>query len=277
MVAPAFNAIGLAYGERWEDMEPRFKSATAERYGPLIRAGQLPSARLVLAFEDPAGDDDGNGNYVYPAARDLLPGALDLRGVRVTEALGRVGFEIDMAAVGGSGLSPWGFFGLYCRIVLQRDGDRTRSNDLGIQLNGGVDAADAFDLVIDVTPDGVLVRTAAGQWLDILRLPREGEALVDGNTLGFSLPVELIGSPREDWRCQVMTGFHARSVGIGDGVGQIARVAVDRSGLQGGGGDALGFSSNVYDLLTPPGVDQRQVLQNYSARGGYYVLIPLVP
>jgi glucan 1,4-alpha-glucosidase len=64
---------------------------------------------LVGRVTDPAGDDDGPGDYVYPASADFAPGSFDLTELAVYEDGDQVRF---VATIAGELRNPWGGAGI---------------------------------------------------------------------------------------------------------------------------------------------------------------------
>jgi carbohydrate-binding DOMON domain-containing protein len=56
----------------------------------------LPVGAQEVIFEDPVGDDDGPGKYVYPTDPVYKPGSFDLTRLRVTQKGGQVTFELTV-------------------------------------------------------------------------------------------------------------------------------------------------------------------------------------
>lgn len=76
------------------------------------RGGTNAATRTVLAYgnrvgglQDPAGDDNGPGDYVYPTAGVYTPGTFDLRGTEVYEDGDSTVF---VTSIDGPLTNPWG-------------------------------------------------------------------------------------------------------------------------------------------------------------------------
>ncbi len=86
---------------------------------PGIEVGVSDSAEEVFGMEDPAYDDNGDGDYTYPLGSRYKPGMFDLTGFRVLKGNGRVYFELRYRDLIEWEESPeWGFGGTFTRIAV---------------------------------------------------------------------------------------------------------------------------------------------------------------
>ncbi len=72
---------------------------------PLIALAICGTAAAQVSFEDPAGDDKGPGEYVYPTDAVYTGGSFDLTGLKVVAKGKRLTFEVSVNA---SLEDPWG-------------------------------------------------------------------------------------------------------------------------------------------------------------------------
>jgi len=96
------------------------------------------------------------------------------------------------------------------------------------------------------------------------------------NTLRFSIPKSLIGNFQRSWEFGLASGCSAKGSKDYIGSGVFAKVSKNRSNETGGGGTDFLFSPNVYDILTPPGMEQERVLSDYNIEKKKFAVLPLI-
>ncbi|HEX2773143.1 MAG TPA: glucan 1,4-alpha-glucosidase [Micromonosporaceae bacterium] len=230
----------------------------------------------VGTVDDPAGDDNGRGTYVYPAAGEFTAGVFDLTRFGVYDDGVNVNFVVTLA---GEVRNPWGGNQISVQRfnVYVRGGAGTGTVDALPGTNARLAAP--YDLV--VTGDGfndLGVRDAAGNAVGpaaLLALPATRQIIA-------SVPKSVLGSTNlSTAQYAVVMMSHA---GDGEGTGHV-RPVYDRAYWEstagtdmwwihdyrfgGGAGvwtgdtdarDTVTADPNVIDVIVPPGVTQAQVL-----------------
>jgi glucan 1,4-alpha-glucosidase len=231
---------------------------------------------LVGALDDPPGDDNGPGTYVYPANDAFNPGAYDLTRFAVYDDAVNANFVVTLA---GEVRNPWGGNQISVqRInVYLRAGTGTGS----VAALPGTNArlAAPYDLVL--TGDGfndLGVRDAAGTTVGsatLLALPATRQVVI-------SVPRSVLGSV--DLATAAYAVVMTSHAGDGEGTGHV-RPVYDRAywestagtdmwwihdyRLGGGAGVYTGDTDardtdtrdpNVVDVIVPGGAAQAQVL-----------------
>jgi glucan 1,4-alpha-glucosidase len=243
----------------------------------------------IGSIDDPAGDDDGPGTYVYPAAGEFNPGAFDLTRFGVYDDGVNVNLVVTLA---GDVRNPWG-------------GNQISVQRVNVYVRGGTAAgavpalpgtnarlAAPYDLV--VTGDGfndLGVRDAAGNTVgpaSLLALPATRQVVM-------SVPRSVLGATNlatAEYAIVMMS--HA---GDGEGTGHV-RPVYDRAywestagtdmwwihdyrfgggaGVYDGTIDARDTDTrdpNIVDLIVPAGSAQDQILDWTAAP----VTLPYVP
>jgi hypothetical protein len=199
----------------------------------------------------------------------------DLTGFRISQDTERVYFELkygDLVEFGKN--SEWGFDGTYTRIAVDCRGGGTSNfgRDAGAALEG------SCDYLINVSDYGVLV-WGDGRVVGVLKLNTSGNRLgdADSNSIDFSIPQSVIGKPQSEWRYAVAVGgscYGGRH--LRDGVGVFLEVGETPTDTTGGGGLDGKINPNIYDVLLPPGMDQKQILGAWDPITGKQVLIPMI-
>lgn len=228
------------------------------------------------AIDDPAGDDNGPGTYVYPAAAEFTTGAFDLTRFAVHDDGVNVNFVVTLA---GDVHNPWGGN----QISVQRVNVYIRGGSAtgAVPALPGTNAqlAAPYDLV--VTGDGfndLGVRDAAGSTVgsaSLLALPATRQVVM-------SVPRSVLGGiDMSSAQYAVVMMSHA---GDGEGTGHVRPVYdlaywqstagtdmwwIHDYRLGGGAGvyngsidarDTDTRDPNIVDVIVPAGAAQNQVL-----------------
>jgi len=268
--------IERIYGKKIAQLEDEWTKWLLQLDVPTIELGRSSNATEIFGMNDPANDDNGDGDYTYPLASEYHPGMFDLLDFKVLEGQGRVGFELKYRdLVEWKEDSDWGFGGTYTRIAIDCGGSGGDSfgRDARASLSGN------RDYLINVSDCGVIV------WHDgrveaLLKRPLPGEKLGDSNSdcIRFSVPRSETQSPPRSWRYTVAVGGTSeRGKHLRDGVGSFLDVDEHRTEQTGGGGTDTAFNPNVYDLLLPGSENQEKILGAYNATNpGKLVVLPMV-
>ncbi len=117
---------------------------TATRLGMVYqiqvpRAVAAVGAKVVFEMNDPEGDDDGAGGYVYPKAECFKPGVFDMLKFRVLDVGDKVVFEVFVKNLGGNpwnGPNGWSmqYIHIYIHTTLNITG-RTDTYGLNIEID----------------------------------------------------------------------------------------------------------------------------------------------
>ncbi len=208
---------------------------------------------LVSELTDPAGDDHGPGEYVYPTSGDFQEGAFDLRSFRVleTDEEYRFAFEVEnLYDTFGGDFSPH-YFLVYLRDP-EADGGRTDAlDDIGLTA----EFADPWQYRIDASGFGRGIADADGASLGT----PEVFVSFESNVAVLSVPTSALGgADLSDWEVLPVVGSEDR--------GSLRPVAVDARNYVFGGAreGAADNAPRVIDLITPDGVSQADAL-DYGA------------
>jgi hypothetical protein len=203
--------------------QPLKTSALALAAAGLLLAG-APALHAqtgsLIEVDDPAGDDVGAGDLVYPRDNVLVPGDLDLRSLRVIAE--RDGLRIDATfrnpirhpsevkgtGLGSEDLSVFARRGFYAfNLDLYFDTDRVAGSGNTIALPGRglrFDPAHAWEKVVVLTPRPELMRRQLADTLTEATPGAGAEAAIDasvhfatdvrvrGRTVSFTVPRSFI-------------------------------------------------------------------------------------
>lgn len=211
------------------------------------------AAKTLYDASDPKGDDKGSGGYTYPLTTNLKAGSLDIRQFTVSADKHNVFFKLQFQRLSNPGWHPeYGFQLTYAAIAIDKDG-KLESGERNVRMNSKYMFPKSFGYEsIIYVGGGVRISDAAGKVVAEY-LPVENDAKnplgdVHANTVSFSVPIGLIGSPTPSWRFAVLVG--AQDDHGGSGVGEFRDVDGVASEWK-GGGKKNANTSNVYDTILP--------------------------
>jgi len=230
---------------------------------PEIATGTTAGDRL-FRIEDPAGDGDGPGTYVYPGNAVFTPGSFDLLSVEAIDDDDDVLFSIRL----GAELSdPWGgspvgydLQNVDIYIDTRADGGFT---ELLPGRRARVAEGFAWDRAIfasgrtDVVEQDVAEKVSS-EMRQALFVPLEDRQCIEGDTLMLRVPKSFLGQMRPGWAIQVLvTGSDGSMESDSLRVREVRRTASDWNF---GGGSDGGEDPNILDLLVPTGMTQAEAL-----------------
>ena len=211
------------------------------------------SERIIYQANDPVGDDRGPGTFVYP--RTWEPGSLDLTQFRVATDDLNMYFTIRLKSLSNRGLHPeTGFQGTLLAIAIDKDGIQwLGKKSVGMNSGYAFDKSFCFERIIYVGT-GIVVEGSDGKIIaEYLPSPGERTAIIGdihSGTITFSIPLEVLGSPKRSWRFGLLSGVENSydGTGIGD-----FRTVESVAGKFTGGGRKKASDSNIYDVLMSKG------------------------
>lgn len=200
-----------------------------------LSAQALANQNIVASFTDPAGDDVGAGNLVYPLSQDYQEGDLDLRSFKLLKEADGFWFEATFAnpirnpastylGAAAESLSDFARKGFYSfNIDIYIDSDRRRDAGNTFSLPGRhvrIDPAYAWEKAVVLTPRPELMRSEMLGALQRQYPDRSTgglEASIDqaiylpttvrvrGKSIAFFVPNSFFGDdPASDWAITVM-------------------------------------------------------------------------
>ena len=230
-------------------------------------------AEPVFEMSDPSGDDRGDGDYKYPNDR-FEEGVFDLSKFEVLKDNKNAYFRITFRKLGepvsymspGERFIPGAVIAInkndnrgshrqhYCHGVEFRD---NRGFDVKLNIGMNISVCNNFGQVFYATP--VLYNSMA----------KRGE-----NALVFSLPVDLIGEPRDCWEYFVGVGLMSDVTMDFLYAGPIL-VPKDFPVFIKGGNFDYGNPSFI-DILLPEKLKQQKMLNGYNPEQGKRAVVPMV-
>ena len=267
------SAFEDSYGLTVPEMEDLWRAYLLEVDTLDVGTAVPEGAETVFYMADPAGDDTGDGDYAYPGSGRFQRGAFDLREFEVLVDTARVYFRVTLDNMGDPAayafteerFSP----GILVAINRGRPGRRRLQQFChGVGFEGGL----GYDLKL-CAGFGVCICDSFGKVFSASHDLSAEMFKKDESLLEWSLPVEVIGEPRSDWRYFVGVGLVGdRAVNFFGGPLPVRR---EHSVLIGGGNFSDGNPAFI-DILLPESAGQENLLGAYDADKGRLALVPLV-
>lgn len=231
----------------------------------LLAAGIACAAeRPIASFEDPAGDDDGNGVLVYPQRQDFQSGDLDLLSLRILRSEEGYIFQAAfrnpirdpatvIADIGGEKLAEFARHGFYAfNLDIYLDQDRIAGSGNTYTLPGrhvDIDPANAWEKAVILTPrpelmrqqlidavaesEGARDREAVARRIDaIICFP--AQVKVRGRTVSFVVPAAFLGAAGSEERWSMVAFVTGAKTGTESGFNLLRSpgAALDRVRLE---------------------------------------------
>ena len=266
------------YGKSTVQLQEEWKEFVLALHLPEVKIADQLHGRVTFEVLDPLGDDKGDGDYVYPKNEKALPGIFDLTGFKISLDDDMVYFQLQFADLNHAEISSDEVFnGSFAAIAID-----SKENSGNTQLffgNGNFEFSkkDGYEFVVEVSHAGILVYDQNWVWQLLFLKAFSQQGHIKGNQITFAIPRSIIGIPNSSWKFQVLTGGQKGGYKkIAYGVGKYMKVGEQSIPNQGGGGTDTGFNPDLYDILTPKGMDQVQILSSYDVSKNKRVIIPMI-
>jgi hypothetical protein len=277
------------YQKRIGELDSEWKNHVLSLSLPEVKAGTSleglvlrarPEGGEIIHVSDPAGDDKGDGSYVYPQNEKAVPGMFDLIDFRMSKHDEFVYFELEFSDLTDAQIkSDEGFNGTFAAVIVDTDNVEKSGNTRLFYDNGNfvLSEKDAYEFVIEVSNAGVLVHDQDWVWQLLFLKALSEESHIQDNKFVFAIPQTIIGSPDSSWKIQVVTGGQWGGYkNTAYGVGSFMRAEKRAKKDQEGDGKEDAFNPDIYDILAAEGLDQMKILGNYSQDEKKKAVIPLV-
>ena len=262
------------------EMEKKWHSYIENITLPEIESGLSKDTKLVFSYDDPEGDDYGDGDFTYPNSPLFPSGTCDILNFKVFEDKENIYFQVKLKNIprSTSGRSDFGFYGPLITIALAKKGEYIPPYYNDIFSNSGLKLPQDHSYFLIQCSGGGVEIFKDGEVLACLKRKVYSGNLVDfeKNTLQFSVPKSLIGNFQKDWKFGLAAGCQLGGLRDYIGSGVFAKVSQNKTSEAGGGGTDFLFGPNVYDILTPPGMEQKKVLSNYDIDKKQFAVLPLI-
>jgi hypothetical protein len=259
-----------SYGVSLNDLEKEWRQYLSKMELPKLGFSMPGEAEPVLSLTDPRNDDKGDGDYECPSNEGYLKGCFDLTSFEVSKDEDRVYFRIGLQKVIEPVMNrPGGARFVPAVVIAINKGDGAKRQlcrytnevqlqqgyDLKINVGFGINISDSLGKIYVATGDSY------GEMADL-----------KSNTLAFSLPMELIGEPEDDWKYFVGVGLASQPAFDFSGLVPVFR---DTPGLVSGGN--YDYSNPGFmDILLPASIDQARMLSDYDSERGRFASLKMV-
>ncbi len=232
-------------------------------------------AELLSVWQDPAGDDTGDGDYVYPTNAAFGEGGeADILSFSIEKENGNIIFVFRMRSL----VDPWGVGNRLTMVAVAVDTEE--GGDKEFRRNANVLLAAPSEYQIFAAGETVAVIDAESELIDI------GAVVTTDMKTGIiriSVPIAQMDGAASAWRFTPVAGLQD-DYGAG-GLGDFREVKVEPEEWRGGGGHDLAIDPNIYDIIVPEakkvlGIfggrarSQEEILGAYSLERGEYVVLP---
>lgn len=241
------------------------KQAEIPMVTPQLSPQPSSEGTVLFTLQDPAGDDNGPGDYTYPTNSVFTPGSFDLRTFQLVDAGDDLLFKLT---IGADLYDPWngapaGYDIQIFDVYIDKDGGASGFTELLPGRRALMGYGHAWDLAIWATgrTDQAMQNVhdkVSPAMQQALYVPMADRQKVDGRMLTLRVPKSFVGQPQQGWSYQVCV---LGSEGNMEADSLRAReVKKQQSDWQFGGGSDGHEDPNIIDLFTPDGVTQAQAL-----------------
>ena len=239
---------------------------------------RIPSdAEQVFYLPDDVGDDVGDGDYTYPKYGEYPPGCFDLKKLEVLKDKTHAYFRIEFVKL----KNPLVFgndkraekFVPGCVIAIRKGEGVNRylqKHCHGVRFSGD----DGYNLKLNVGTNVSLTNNFGETFFSSPEIVDQ-ISNYEKNIVEFSVPLELIGTPNEDWK--YFAGTCLISNRVMNFLGEPLTVYKNppfQVFIEGGNYD---FGNPAYmDILLPAGKNQTEILSAYNADINKLAVVPMI-
>jgi carbohydrate-binding DOMON domain-containing protein len=242
----------------------------------VLLAMVLPAGAEELArWDDPVGDDTGDGGYTYPTDPAFGDGGeADLLSFSIGKENGSLVFEFKIRHL----VDPWNVGNRLTMVAVAIDTDEGGDNEL--RRNANALLAEPSEYQVFAAGGVVEVINTGSEPVD---LGASVETDIENGTIRIRVPIDEIDGAASDWRFTPAVGLQD-DYGAG-GLGDFREVKKVAEEWRGGGGDDLAINTNIYDIIVPEprkilGLfgggrrSQEEILGAYNLETGQMVVLP---
>jgi len=233
------------------------------------------AAEMLAEWSDPALDDTGDGDYVYPTNPAFGEGGqADLLSFSIERDNGNLIFAFKLRNL----VDPWGVGNRLTMVAVALDTQEGGDTELRRNANALLERPSEYQVF------------AAGETVEVIdenSEPVDAGATVmtdlEANTIRISVPIKELDGAASDW-------YFTPAVGLQDdygagGLGDFREVRAEAGEWRGGGGDDLAIDPNIYDIVVPKprkvfglfggsSREQSEILGAYSLEKGEMAELP---
>jgi carbohydrate-binding DOMON domain-containing protein len=232
-------------------------------------------AEVLATWQDPAGDDTGDGDYTYPTNPAFGKGGeADILSFAIEKENGNLVFTFRMRNL----VDPWQLGNRLTMVAVAID--TQEGGDAELRRNADARLGSPSEYQVFAGGGTVEVIDASSERVDI---GATAQTDVAKGTIRILVPIAGIDGAASDWRFTAAAGLQD-DYGAG-GLGDFRDVKAKAEEWRGGGGDDLAIDPNVYDIVIPEakkvlGIfgrkqpSQAQILSGYNLETGALATLP---
>ena len=241
----------------------------------VIAVAAAADAELLAVWEDPVGDDTGDGDYTYPtnAAFGEL-GQADLLAFAIEKENGNLTFVFRVRNL----VDPWGAGNRLTMVAVAIDTQEGGDDELRRNANVRLEAPSEYQVF--AAGEEVQVIDANSEPVDV---GATVETDIPAGTIRVSVQIDSIDGAASDWLFTPAVGLQD-DYGSG-GPGDFREVKETTEEWRGGGGCDLAIDPNVYDIVVPEPrkilglfggtrMTQIEILSGYSLEQARLAVLP---
>jgi carbohydrate-binding DOMON domain-containing protein len=199
------------------------------------------AAEVLATWDDPVGDDTGDGDYTYPTNPAFGEGGeADILSFSIEKDNGTITFVFTMRSL----VDPWNVGNRLTMVAVAIDTEDGGDEELRRNANVLLDEPSEYQIF------------AAGGVVEVFDVSSERidvgatvETDIEKGTIRISVPIASINGAAEDWLFTPAAGLQD-DYGAG-GLGDFREVKEVAEEWRGGGGDDLAINPNIYDIIVP--------------------------
>jgi carbohydrate-binding DOMON domain-containing protein len=241
----------------------------------LLALAGTTGAEVLALWEDPIGDDTGDGDYVYPTNPVFGEGGqADMVSFGIEKDNGNLIFVFTIRNL----VDPWNVGNRLTMVAVAIDTEDGGDEELRHNANVFLEEPSEYQVF------------AAGETVEVIDEESErvdvGATVVTdmaAGTIRISVPISEINGASAEWRYTPAVGLQD-DYGAG-GLGDFRNVKAEAEEWRGGGGDDLAIDPNVYDIIVPKAKkvlglfggktrSQEEILGSYSLEKVKYAVLP---
>ena len=229
----------------------------------------------LLDFDDPVGDENGDGDYVYPLASDFAPGSglFDVTHLKISQSSWNARFELTFAEMTDYWSLSNGFSHQIVQIYVDRGDYMWGETDMLEGANAVIHDDWAWEVAISATGEPGAVKAVNSQTGETSAKGIEVSGDVSTKTVTITVSKTVIGHDVPNYRFVIVSGSQD-----GFGPGKWREVdAVAKTWRLGGGddpnpNDGVDYDPNVLDMVIE-GDGQAAMLGAYDVAAQEYAVL----
>ena len=230
----------------------------------------------LLDVGDALGDENGDGDYIYPLAGDFAPGAglFDITHLKISQSSWNARFEITFAEM----TDYWGLANGFSHQIVQIYVDQGETSYGETEMLDGAYAQIhedwAWEVAVSATGEPGAVKTVSASTGETSAKGIEVSSNKDEKTIVITVSKSIIGDEVPDYRFVIVAGSQD-----GFGTGKWRDVDAEAKTWRLGGGadpstiDGQDYDPNIVDMVLDNETDQAAMLGSYDVGAQTYAVL----